>query len=99
MRSGDSALSFAEITTVPHAMPAAMLAVWKAHVRAQPFFGSLPTCRQAPHRWTAPLVQLSPFQANCLDTIHIPACPPASVPVVLNLCHAVVSMMLGGPAR
>src|ERR1035438_873333 len=47
----------------------------------------------------APLVQLSPFPANWRTTIHNPVCPPASVPVILNRCQAVVSVMLVGWAR
>src|ERR1039457_7332093 len=45
------------------------------------------------------LVQLSPFPANWRTTIHNPVCPPASVPVILNRCQAVVSVMLVGWAR
>ena len=48
--NGDSALSFAEITTEPQAIPAATSVACDAHVRAYPFFGSLPCCKHAPQR-------------------------------------------------
>jgi hypothetical protein len=47
----------------------------------------------------APLVQLSLLPANWRTTIHSPVCPLASVPVILNRCQAVVSVMFVGPAR
>jgi hypothetical protein len=48
IRSGDSALSLAAMTTEPLAIPAATKAVCDAHVRAYPIFGSFPCWRHAP---------------------------------------------------
>ena len=51
----------AEITTAPQAIPAATGVVCDAHVRAYAHFGSLPCCKQAPHKMMSPLVQVSEF--------------------------------------
>ena len=97
--NGESVLLVAETTVGPHATPASTGAVWNAHVRAYPFFGSVPCWRHAPHSRILLEDQLSPLLAYCRTTIQRPVCPPASVPVILNRCQEVVIEICVGPAR